>query len=122
MTVADAPRCPRALVLCEHDLLGEGLADLLRQRGVEVVVLHTLDPDALAPGLAAQPCLVVVERASRPCLDRIACACPDAHVVDVSRVVGRGVPEPGSLLLRFDAILAELPSGGRTDGGGAPQL
>ncbi len=99
------PHCRRVLVLCQHDLLGEGIADLLRQRGVEVTIANAGEPDTLASCLEGSPCLVVVERADAPCLAQVRAAWPNALVMDVGAVVERGYPRPGSLLLRFEAIL-----------------
>lgn len=102
------PWCRRAVVLYEHELLGEGIADQLRRGGVQVVVVRTSDDDAVAAALASRPCLVVAERATRGHRDRIRSLSPGARFVDVSRVVGRGVPDEHHARVDLATILSAL--------------
>lgn len=97
----------RAVVLCEHRLLGEGLAAHLRTGGVETVVASGADDDAVGAALALHPRLVLAEHTSAECRARIAEQCPGATVLDISAVVETGRQDDADKL-GFDAIWAAL--------------
>lgn len=99
--------CLRALVVQSYTLLGEGIADLLRQRGVSVEVVHASDAAAVESALATDPCLVILDRADAAITALVVSRVPAAQVVDVSCVIGRGYPEAADLM-RFEAILDAL--------------
>lgn len=86
-------RCLSALVVYEYELLGEGIATLLRHEGVETTVVRASDTEKVTAALASGPCLVIAERATAECHDRIRRLCPRARLIDVSRVIGRGFPQ-----------------------------
>ena len=107
MTAPDAANCLRALVVQSYTLLGEGIADLLRQRGVSVEVACAHDAAAVEAALASDPCLVVLDRAEPDIIALVVRQAPAAQVVDVSCVIGRGYPAAADTL-RFEAILDAL--------------
>ncbi len=102
----DTP-CLRALVVQSYPLLGEGIADLLRERGVSVSVALASDAAAVESALESGPCLVVLDRADAAITALVVARVPAAQVVDVSCVIGRGYPAKADLL-RFEAILDAL--------------
>ncbi len=102
----DTP-CLRALVVQSYPLLGEGIADLLRERGVSVSVALASDAAAVESALESGPCLVVLDRADAAITALVVARVPAAQVVDVSCVIGRGYPAEADLL-RFEAILDAL--------------
>lgn len=107
MTAPDPAPCLRALVVQSYTLLGEGIADLLRQRGVLVEVAPADDADAVEAALESEPCLVVLDRAAPAITALVVQRVPTAQVVDVSCVIGRGYPAAAELM-RFEAILDAL--------------
>ena len=102
----DVP-CLHTLVVQSFALLGEGIADLLRQRGVAVEVVDASDAAAVSSALGTQPCLVILDRADAAITALVVARVPKAQVVDVSCVIGRGYPAEADLL-RFEAILDAL--------------
>ena len=99
--------CLRALVVQSYTLLGEGIADLLRQRGVTVEVVSSSDAQGVESALTASPCLVILDRADPAIAALVVARVPAAQIVDVSCVVGRGYPEAADLM-RFEAIMDAL--------------
>lgn len=95
----------RAVILYEHALLGEGLATYLRaELGVEVVLAPVGDTETVLAALDLAPQVVIFERCQRlfgPVLAELA---PEAVLVDVSAVVGRGPVLPQDVT-GFESIL-----------------
>lgn len=96
----------RAVVVCEHVLLGEGLAARLRDSGVSATVVAHADADLVTQALARHPEVVITE-CSAACRAKVRTLCPDATVIDIGNVIGRGCPDAADLV-RFDAIWAAL--------------
>lgn len=107
MTSVDAAPCLRALVVQSYSLLGEGIADLLRQRGISVVVADASNPAGVEEALGTSPCLVILDRADAEVTQLVVSRVPAAQVMDVSCVIGRGYPAAADLM-RFEAILDAL--------------
>lgn len=101
----------RAVVVYEHELLGEGIGAQLRRGGVRATVVAASDSAAVSRALAARPSLVVAERATPECRERIRTLSPDARVVDVSGVVARGLADAGQVV-SFEQILDALGAPG----------
>ncbi|ADU48394.1 response regulator transcription factor [Intrasporangium calvum] len=94
------------LVICEHELLGEGLAARLQMMGVQALVAAAHNDHAVVLALRAHPDVVVIETPDPACLDRVMTLSPSSRIVDATRSIGRGFPTE---TMRFDAILEALP-------------
>jgi len=94
------------LVICDHELLGEGLVARLNALGIESVAARTHDHQAIVLALLAKPEVVVLESSDPNCRAQVARLSPTSVVVDAATTVGRGYP---TRALPFDAILEALP-------------
>lgn len=102
---SEQARCRRAVVVFDHELLGEGIADRLRHHGVATIAVRADDHTRVEEAFATRPCVVVAERATTECLERIAALTPNARIVDISQVIGRGCQDHDQMV-DFDTILA----------------
>lgn len=93
------------LVICDHELLGEGLVARLNALGVQSVAARTHDHQAITLALLARPEVVVLESSDPDCRAEITRLSPGSVVVDAATSVGRGYP---TRALPFDAILDAL--------------
>jgi DNA-binding NarL/FixJ family response regulator len=93
------------LVICEHELLGEGLAARLQAMGIHATTARSRDTDAMAAALRSHPEVVVVETTDDECRVRVEQLSPTSRVVDVTASIGRGYPTEA---MRFDVILDAL--------------
>ena len=96
------------MILFEHPLLGEGIATRLRvEAGVDVVLASVHDRQAVLAALRLAPQVVVFERCDEvPNLDLVELA-PEAELIDVSTVIGRGAKLPQEVA-GFERILQAL--------------
>ncbi len=111
MTIDDEPSpsaTQRVVVLYEHELLGLGLAARLRESGIPSSPVGTADIPAVTAALTTHPDIIITETMHEVCRERISTLSPTSRVVDVSKVIGRGVPATGEII-GFDAILAAIP-------------
>ncbi len=89
------------VIIHEHGLLGEGLAQyLLSSAGVEAKVESADDPEAVRAALADHPAVVVYESNGPGRLFDLAALCPDAVLIDVSSVFSAEVESTPALLLQ----------------------
>jgi hypothetical protein len=86
------------VILYEHPLLGEGIAKYLCARaGVRATVVSAYDPGAFTSALALDPAVVIFELSDPLQQGGLAALAPNAVLIDVSTVIGRGaVVPPGS--------------------------
>lgn len=99
-----APRTS-VLVICEHELLGEGLAARLHAMGIRATTARSRDTDAMTAALRSHPEVVVVETTDEECRIQVEQLSPASRVVDVTASIGRGYPTEA---MRFDVILEAL--------------
>ncbi len=101
------PRAHRQVVIVfEHDLLGEGLAQYFRTvAGIRSRTARALDGAAVRRALSDCPEVVVVESSAVPVAD-VASLCPNAVLIDVSGVFTAEVaPRPAAILERILAVV-----------------
>ena len=97
-----------AVILYEHALLGEGIATRLRAEvGVNVVLACMRDSGAVLTALGLIPRVVVFERCGQPAELALAELAPQAELIDISTVVGRGPVSPNEVT-GFERILRAL--------------
>jgi DNA-binding NarL/FixJ family response regulator len=94
------------LVICEHELLGEGLAARLQVMGVQALVAAVHNDHAVVLALRARPDVVIIESTDPACIDQVTRLSPTSRIVDATNSVGRGYPTEA---MRFEAILDALP-------------
>jgi len=82
------------LILCEHALLGEGIARyVLAQIGVEAMVAPAHDIEAVTSALATDPAVVIFELSEPLHQVDLSTLAPAAVLIDVSMVMTRGSTE-----------------------------
>lgn len=107
MTHEDPPRrAASVVVLCEHALLGEGLAARLTDIGFLARVVLRFDVAAVATALATLPDVVIAE-GTQGCREQVAALTPRSRIVDIGNVVGRGYPTAEDRV-SFETILGAL--------------
>ncbi|MDC5695718.1 hypothetical protein OO014_00470 [Intrasporangium calvum] len=94
------------LVICEHELLGEGLAARLASMGIQVLVTTAHNDHSVVLALRGRPDVVIIESTDPACIERVRALSPTSRVVDATRSIGRGYPTE---TMRFEAILDALP-------------
>ena len=104
------------VILCEHALLGEGIATRLRaQLGVEVRVVSASDLRAVTSALALGPGVVIFELTEPLEQVDLATLAPQAVLIDVSTVVTRGAalsPDAAGLEKILQAVRKSVPNAG----------
>lgn len=109
----------RVVILYEHALLGEGIAKYLRTHlGVEATVASALDLQAVASALVLRPAVVIFELGEALQRVDLTTLAPDAVLIDVSTVVGRGLalsPDAAGLERILQAVRECSPSTGPAD-------
>jgi len=94
------------VILYEHALLGEGIAEyLLAQLGVEATVASALDPQAVISALALGPGVVIFELTESLGRVDLPTLAPGAILIDVSTVVTRGPALCSPAAARLQRIL-----------------
>ena len=104
------------VILYEHALLGEGIAEyLLAQLGVEATVASALDPQAVISALALGPGVVIFELTESLGRVDLPTLAPGAILIDVSTVVTRG-PAPSPDKAGLERILQAVRDSARSTG------
>jgi len=89
------------VIIHEHGLLGEGLAQyLLSAAGVQAKVESAEDPEAVKAALADHPAVVIYESNGPGRQFDLAALCPDAVLIDVSSVFTAEVASTPALVLQ----------------------
>ncbi len=91
------------VIIHEHGLLGEGLAQyLLTTGGLRARAVSATDARAVKRALAARPAVVVYESNGPGRSYDLGALCPGAVLIDVSAVFSAGLAaSPGDLLARI---------------------
>jgi hypothetical protein len=106
------------VILYEHALLGEGIARYLRaQLGVEARVVSAFDLQAVTTALALGPAVVIFELTEPLSQVDLTILAPHAVLIDVSRVVTRGL-DLSSEAVGLHRIVQAVRGSGRGSGSG----